>query len=69
MNIGQLCSVSGGRRFVLTVGGGLFSTALLVAGYLTESGYITLQLATVGAYISSNVIQKYNEVKHNNGEN
>jgi len=65
MTLGQLCAESGGRRFVLTVGGGLVSTALFVGGYLTESGYITLQLATVGAYISSNVIQKYNEVRHN----
>ena len=64
MTIGQLCAESGGRRFVLTVGGGLVSTALFVGGYLTESGYITLQLATVGSYIASNVVQKYNEVKH-----
>lgn len=64
MTIGQLCANSGGRRFVLTVGGGLISTALFVGGYLTESGYITLQLATVGSYIASNVVQKYNEVRH-----
>ena len=68
MTIGKLCADSGGRRFVLTVGGGLVSTGLFIAGYLTEGGFITLQLATVGAYIASNVVQKYNETKYN-GEN
>ncbi len=48
----------------MTIGAGLISTALLVQGYITESGYITLQLATVGAYIAGNVVQKYTDKRY-----
>ena len=48
----------GGRRFILTVGVGLVDTALLWFGKLSESGYVTLTLATVAAYVSANTYQK-----------
>lgn len=64
MTLGKVIADSGGRRFTMTIGAGLISTGLLIGGYLTEGGYVTLQLATVAAYITSNVVQKYNEVKH-----
>lgn len=55
---------AGGRRFLLTTGASAIYTILFALSYLTESGYITLQLATVGAYIAANVVQKYNEGKN-----
>lgn len=64
MNLRQVIADSGGRRFCMTIGAGLISTALLVQGYITESGYITLQLATVGAYIAGNVVQKYTDKRY-----
>lgn len=64
MTLGHVIADSGGRRFCMTIGAGLISTGLLISGYLTEGGYVTLQLATVGAYIASNVVQKYNEGRH-----
>lgn len=63
MNLGQVAAASGGRRFCMTIGAGLFSTALLVGGYIQEGAYVTLQLGTVGAYIAGNVIQKYGAAK------
>ncbi len=68
MTLGQVIADSGGRRFCMTIGAGLISTALLINGYLTESAYVTLQLATVGAYIAGNVVQKYNETKYDYGD-
>ena len=68
MTLGRAIADSGGRRFCMTIGAGLISTALLVQGYITESGYITLQLATVGVYIAANTAQKYTEARYNNGE-
>jgi hypothetical protein len=54
----DLISAAGGRRFVLTVGAGVIHGFLLWFGKLTESGYVTLTVATVGAYIAGNTIQK-----------
>ena len=68
MNLGQVIADSGGRRFCMTIGAGLISTTLLINGYLTESAYITLQLATVGVYIAANTAQKYTNARYNNGE-
>jgi hypothetical protein len=48
----------GGRRFILTAGSGLVNTVLLWFGKLTESGFVTVTLATVAAYISANTYQK-----------
>ncbi len=55
----------GGRRFCLVVGCDLTYTALLVGGYLDSGAYVALQMATVSAYITGNVIQKYHESKTN----
>jgi len=48
----------------MTIGAGLISTALLVNAYITESAYVTLQLATVGVYIAGNVVQKYTDKRY-----
>jgi hypothetical protein len=65
MSVGSLIAASGGRRFFLACAGGITSTLLFAFDFLTEGGYITLQLATIGAYITANVVQKYNERKTN----
>jgi len=64
MNLGKVVADSGGRRFCMTIGAGLISTALLVNAYITESAYVTLQLATVGVYIAGNVVQKYTDKRY-----
>ncbi len=64
MTLGQVVADSGGRRFCMTIGAGLISTALLINGYITESAYVTLQLATVGVYIAGNVVQKYTDKRY-----
>lgn len=51
-------TILGGRRFMLTVGTHLISTGLLAFHLLTEGGYVTLILATVGVYIAGNTTQK-----------
>lgn len=43
---------AGGRRFLLTLGCGLVNSGLLVAGYLSESGYVQLILGTVAVFIT-----------------
>jgi len=48
----------GGRRFLLTVGAGIVYTGLLIFGKLDGAAYVTLQVATVGFYISANTVQK-----------
>ena len=67
MTLASLIADSGGRRFCMTIGAGLISTALLLTDNIGESSYVTLQLGTVGAYIASNVVQKYNERKYAKG--
>lgn len=47
----------GGRRFVMVAGAGFVHTGLLIAHILSESGYLTLTLATVGAYIGANTVE------------
>lgn len=54
---------SGGRRFVMTLGAGIVSTLLLMGAYIGEQSFVTLQIATVGAYIAGNVAQKYFEAQ------
>lgn len=48
----------GGRRFLLTVGCAWVNTALLMGGYISESIYRDIIIATVAAYITGNVVQK-----------
>lgn len=59
----QIASI-GGRRFFLVIGASGIYTVLFALGMLTEGGFITLQLATVGGYIAGNGAQKFVEKKY-----
>lgn len=48
----------GGRRFLLTVGCGIASTALVWFSKISDEVYATVIIATVGAYIAGNTVQK-----------
>ena len=48
----------GGRRFLLTLCCAWISTGLLIGGYISESIYRDLIIATVAAYITGNTVQK-----------
>lgn len=52
----------GGRKFIAVMGCGLATTALQWAGKLDMAGstYSLVIIATVGAYITGNVMQKKN---------
>jgi len=65
--LGKFIADSGGRRFTLVLGACMIYTLLFAFGDLTEGGYVTLQLATVGAYIAGNGAQKFIEKKYQNG--
>ena len=48
----------GGRKFVMTLGCGLATTALTWFGKIDGATYSLVIVATVGAYIAGNVAQK-----------
>lgn len=48
----------GGRRFLLTLGCGLATTALCWFAKISGEVFATVTIATVGAYIAGNVTQK-----------
>jgi len=49
---------AGGRKFILSAGCGVVSTALLCLGKITQDVFQFVILWTVSAYITSNVTQK-----------
>lgn len=48
----------GGRKFVMTLGCGLATTLLTWFGKIDAATYSLVIVATVGAYITGNVVQK-----------
>jgi hypothetical protein len=54
MNLEQL----GGRRFLLTLATQVSATALVWFGRISDDVYSVVVLATVGAYIAGNTVQK-----------
>jgi hypothetical protein len=48
----------GGRKFVLTLSCMVVTAILTGLGVLESSAYTTVTIATVGAYIAGNVVQK-----------
>ena len=58
--VADLIENSGGRRFLITVGAGTFTTLLQWFGKLDAAGttYAMVIIATVGAYITNNTWQK-----------
>jgi len=63
--LAQAMAGLGGRRFVLTLGCGMATTALQWSGKLDPAGnyYFLTISATVGAYIAGNVVQKRAEIQ------
>lgn len=63
IGLAQLMAGLGGRRFLLTLGCGMATTALQWAGKLDPAGstYALVVVGTVGAYITGNVVQKRTE--------
>ena len=56
-----MLSKVGGRRFLLSVGCGAVTAILAWNGKITDVAYSAVVIATVGAYIGGNVLQKANE--------
>lgn len=48
----------GGRKFLVTLLAQIVNAALLAAERLTDASYVTVMIATVGAFIYANVRQK-----------
>lgn len=48
----------GGRRFLLTVGAGIVHTGLLVLGFIDQSTFKELTIATTAVYIAGSTYQK-----------
>jgi hypothetical protein len=63
--LAELLAGLGGRRFLLTLGCGMATTALQWFGKLDPAGstYALVIVGTVGAYIAGNVAQKSAEAK------
>ncbi len=56
----------GGRRFLLAVGCGIATSILCWYGKINDVAYSAVVIATVGAYITGNVMQKANEAVSKN---
>jgi len=53
----------GGRRFLLTLGCGITTAILCWFGKIDGGVYATVIIATVGAYIAGNTIQKSKQIE------
>jgi hypothetical protein len=53
----------GGRRFLLSVGCNLVTSALLYLGKLDGGSYTAITIATVGAYIAGDTMQGISKQK------
>ncbi len=53
----------GGRRFLLTVGCGAVTSLLCWFGKIDGGVYATVIIATVGAYITGNIVSEIKGVK------
>jgi hypothetical protein len=51
----------GGRRFLLSFASLFVSSALLMGGYISDSIYRDIVIATVAVYIAGNTTQKVKE--------
>lgn len=49
---------AGGRRFLLALSTNLITAILVLAGKVGDAVYATVIIATVGAYIAGNTLQK-----------
>ena len=56
--IRQAIESAGGRRFLLALSTNLITAVLVLAGKLGDTVYATVIIATVGAYIAGNTVQK-----------
>ncbi|MGC4075461.1 MAG: hypothetical protein QM702_00185 [Rubrivivax sp.] len=63
MNDSTYLRAVGGRTFVLTVGCGGVCSILLWFGKLDAAAFTTIIVATVGAYIAANAVQRHAEVR------
>jgi hypothetical protein len=53
----------GGRRFLITLGAGIVDAVLVWHGKISGTDYVTLTIATVGAFIGANTWQKREQIK------
>jgi hypothetical protein len=53
----------GGRRFIMTIGAGIFDTALVVGHFISEQTYLTLTLATVAVFIGAKTYEQVKELR------
>lgn len=58
----------GGTKFIATVGCGFTTSFLCYTGHIDAQTYSLVTIATVGAFIAGNVIQKAKELKANKDE-
>ena len=58
--IAEMMEKSGGRRFILALGAGVSTTVLQWFSKLDAAGntYALVVIATVGAYLTANTVQK-----------
>lgn len=54
----------GGRRFLMVMGAAAVNTALFATRIMSEAGYITLTLATIGAYLTANTAEGMTTIRN-----